>query len=515
MSKKPNKKIAAFQQRVQWIATNLDPNPTYCKFTSDYNDIFTALEEAVRLGTFHRGETRSVPQRRQWQNALKDDNPSSVFLDWLYTLYPDLTPSHFEAGSFDEFLLLGRPIQESRERWLPAIRYFAKERTALARVAINYYRNHDDSHILDIDDLSFPLLTKPGWIRSKPILLQETTERQHLRYPDAGRSFSPQRLTGLRGDYVAYKGGIAYATRKSIKPEPQHNGEIFCAKHVLKDEHGFIGFEYFLSRYFSYINTCEVLGAELADWIIANKEEMLPPELMLRGAPENAYNLEARASYPGVNCLTVFLNFKPTKLHDYGNYFLIHKRDETQLQAQNTVHVVPAGGHQGFARGAQPEDTAIWRTMLREFAEELFNKEQISRQHETWADFLKYKDVKKIKDVFFGSATSAARAYLHGFGLDPITLKPEILITIIIDWRIAEKQWRGVQLKFNWELQTQHKNKTREQWERLSRQNLLRQARGGVQTIDGNDDTFLGTLPAGAACMIQTARHYDHLQLPA
>lgn len=153
--------------------------------------------------------------------------------------------------------------------------------------------------------------------------------------------------------------------------------------------------------------------------------------------------------------------------------------------------------------------------MMREFAEELFDMEDLNKQPETWGDFLQSPKVAKIKEVFFGQANPAAKVHMHGFGLDPITLKPEVLITIVIDWDVARKQWPDVRLKFNWELQKQgDSTDTRHQWERLSKENLLYQARGGVQTLGNADDTFMGTLPAGAACMIQTARHYDFLNLP-
>ncbi|HEX2591070.1 MAG TPA: hypothetical protein VHL34_06225 [Rhizomicrobium sp.] len=515
MAQKPNQLIAGFQPRLEWLANNLDPNPAYRRFISDGNDILTALEQAVERGEFFVGETKSIPGRRQWQNALRDDRPSPIFLKWLYALFPDLLPAHFEAPTLAEFLHIGAEIQANRERWRPAIRYFAEHRTELAITAKEYYREVDESAELNFGGIMFPLLAQRGWIRRVPLRLDEASEAQYLKFPEPGRSFKRLCLDGLKGDYVAYKGALAYATRKVVRPEPQHNGEIFCAKHVLQDDFGFVGFSYYLARYFSYINTCELLGAELADWVVSHRDNDSPPPLSFRGKPSAAFDLENRAAYPGVNCLTIFLNYSERKsLIGRGNYFLLHKRDETQLQAQNTVHIVPSGGHQGWAKGARAEDTAIWRTMMREFAEELFDMEDLAKQPETWGDFQRHKDVARIKETFFGAINPAARAYLHGFGLDPITLKPEVLVSIVVDWEAAKKRWPDVRLKFNWELQSQD-GTTRHQWERLSKDNLIVQARGGIQTIGSRDDTFLGTLPAGAACMMEVARHYEYLGLPA
>ena len=515
MSQEPHKIIKGLSDRLDWVAMNLDPDPTYCRFVADHIDIFTELEKAVGSGAFYQGERRKLPQERQRQKTLKEDKASPALLSWVYTLFPDLTSHQFESETLEEFFEIGKPIQDSRERWRPAIRYFAENRTQLAKIAKKIYTECDDGAELGIDDIDFPLVVKQGWVRTEPLELTEFSEEKNLGFPAPGRDFPARTLEGLRGEYVAYKGALAYATRKVVKPEPQHNGEIFGVQNVLQDDKGFTGFSYFLSRYFTYINTCEVLGAELADWVVRFGETATPPELPFRGAPEAAFDLTNRATYPGVNCLTVFKNYSNrSEGIGRGNWFLLHKRDETQLQAQNTVHVVPAGGHQGYARGAHPEDTAIWRTMMREFAEELFDMEDLNKQPETWGDFLQPSKVAKIKEVFFGRVSPAAKVYMHGFGLDPITLKPEILITIIIDWDIAKRRWNDVRLKFNWELQKQgNSTETRHQWERLSKENLIYQARGGVQSIGDSSNSFMGTLPAGAACMIQTARHYDFLGL--
>ncbi len=514
MAQKPNKVIACFQERISWVVSNLDPDPAYRRFVYDYNDVFTALEEALERGEFYQGAGQAVPKKRQWQNALRDDNPSPLFLDWIYTLYRDMKPDHFETEKLNDFLKLGEDIQDHRNRWRPAIRYFAENRTKLERVARSFYAGFGNTEEHSLEGIQFPLLTMPGWIRSLPLSLAEDSEKPRLTFPSAAVTFQDRRLEGLNGDYVAYKGALAYATRKIVKPEPQHNGEIFCARSVLTDKDGFVGFEYSLSKYFTYINTCEVLGAELADWVLDAGQNERPPKLPFRGAPKDAFDLDNRAAYPGVNCLCILLNYSdnhPLRRHP-GDYFLLHKRDETQLQAQNTVHVVPAGGHQGFSRGAQAVDTAFWRTMVREFAEELFDMEDLYRQPGSWGDFLQYKKVKKIVDVFFGKTNAAAQAYLLGFGLDPVTLKPEVLVTIVVDWKKAKKQWPDVKFKFNWELQTGLKA-DRCHWEPLSRQALVRQAKGGVLFFEGSDKP-LSTLPAGAACMLQTARHYSFLGLP-
>lgn len=501
-----NLRIPGFKKRVEWMVDNLDPDPAFRRFVTDSNDIFTALEDAaLAQQTFAIARSEKVPVRRTWQLALQHDSVPDIIIDWIDTLYPDMSREHLTVEALPAFLARGEKTARARERWRPAVRLYAEERARLSDMARKFYRVLDESARLSVGDVEFPLLTQPGWMRNSPIELTESSEDPILTDPGRARTFVPPKLDGLVGNFTGYKGALAYRNRRVIKAEPQHNGEIFCVSRVLQDSNGFIGFDYDLAKYFDYINTCEILGAELADFLIDNPQPDEDAVLPLRGSAADAFDFSLRASYPGVNCLSVFLNYSDAR-RPKGNYFLLHKRDETQLQAQNTVHVVPAGGHQGFAAGADRRDTAIWRTVVREFAEELFNIEDLYRQPESWEDFLLHPKVAKIRDVFFRSENPAARVWLHGFGLDPVTLKPEVLITIVVDWAKVLTRWEKPIIEFNWELQKKvKKDGTRDQWVPLSQAELLRQARGGVQSLG---DRFLPMLPAGAACLLQTYRHY-------
>ena len=208
MAQKPNPKIEHFRERVEWIVANLDPNPTYRRFVSETNDVYVALRDALEAETFAVGPQERVPGRRTWENALSKDGVPGLYLDWLYTLYPDLVPAQLEADTLEQFLTPGEQIQIHREQWRPAIRFFAERRSQLAAIARGYYSEVDCSQEHKIGDLDFPLLTQDGWIRSEPLPLTENAEAPNLHHPDTGRTFEPRQLTGLLGDYVAYKGNV-------------------------------------------------------------------------------------------------------------------------------------------------------------------------------------------------------------------------------------------------------------------------------------------------------------------
>ncbi len=509
---KEKRDIERFSDRIDWIVKNLDTDPTLLRFCNFPEDIYNALVSNIKRDEFV-GESKystdgfHAPGPATWDRAVKKDDVAQIFIDWLVALFPDLSQEWLVVDTYKEFEELGLDISTSRERWKNAIVFYSKERDSLKAIALNFYARTNETPKLKSTDMIVPLLAKRGWFRNTPLELNHNTEDEYLHEPSKFKRYSPTKLEGLVGEYVSYKGSLTYKKRRKSKIEPQHNGEIFCATEVVFSDGQFVGFKYRLGRYYDYINTCEVLGAELADQIVRRKIDDLDNVVLTRrGSSEDAYKLDFRASYPGVNCLTIFRDYNEEEKLPKGNYFLLHKRDETQLQAQNSVHVLPAGGHQGYSKGAAREDTAIWRTVVREFFEELFDKESLYNQSESLEDVLLNPDIETLTRIFFHGEDPGARIYLHGFGLDPITLKPEVIVTIVVDWKIVQKKFPKLQLKYNWEVA--RKDSSRHQWVKLSKENLIRQAGGYAQSLG---DVDLSTLPAGAACMLFAAEHLDQI----
>ncbi|MEM7430294.1 MAG: hypothetical protein AAF351_00010 [Pseudomonadota bacterium] len=503
MARPRNPRIEKFGARIKWCTENLDTDARLARFIDTPKLVYNTYCDAVENGVFSTGGKRPLSDRT-WRAATNEDVVALEIIDWICTLYPDMKPEHLAVKSFKRFIELGGPIVEARSRWDDAIELFAKDRVEVSRRAKKFYESVDES------DRDFPLiLGDRRWLRTYPLELTESISTAEASFPLPGENFEPLRLDGLSADYVSYKGTKTYRTRKLVKKEPQHNGEIFCVDEALFDSGGFRGFKYFLSHYYDYINTSEILGAELCDFLLRKPNRQFPDRFEFRKTPGDALNFRNRATYPGINCLSIFQNYgeKSTKGRSglkRGDYFLLHKRDETQLQAQNVVHVLPAGGHQAFAAGAQEQDTPIRRTVIREFLEELFDKECLYKQVNTWGDYLSIPEVDALHRIFFSGSNPAARIFLFGFGLDPVTLKPEVLCGIVVDWELATKYNPSLKLKYNWEVQDAASKATRHNWVPVDVNSLRAQAKGGQQSINGK---MLGVLPAGQACMEYAADH--------
>ncbi|MCA0873936.1 hypothetical protein LCL97_24185 [Seohaeicola saemankumensis] len=488
----------------------------YRRFVVHPDDILAALEKAKRNGTYNW--TGGIPDSLTVTRYLSGERrPSQKFVLWLLSLFPDLDADSFQRDEVTAFIAKHDHVVAARREWQPYIRYYAENRDVLKAVALAYHKDCNTSFLTERGQ-EIPLLTKPGWIRDFPLELNENTELPWLSFPSPYQKIVLPPLEGFRSGFTTVKGAYTYENKRGVNPEPQDNGEIFSAIEPILGKGGFVGFKYRLASYFDYIDQCEVLGVELAKAILTNENDspndkdavVRKEQLPRRGEPQKGFDLSWRAAYPGVNALCILRDYEDDE-HEKGDYFLLHRRDETQSQAQNTVHVVPAGGHQSLSAGSsEVEDTSLWRTLFREFAEELFNKEKVSRQAATWIQFNKHPDIIEMRRVFLHPDQVALRCHLLGFGLDPVTLKPEVLAVADVNWSRAKALKPGLELKFNWELRNARRKETRHSLVELSEDNLARHAEGMILKIE---DRYLPSLPAGAACLMLAAEHFEDLGL--
>ena len=497
-----DREIPDFTERLAWIVANLDTDPRYARFCTTIGDVDAALRRAIKAGTL---AVAAGDRASSWPRA-KAGSVAKVYIDWLLRLYPDLTKSQLAARTFKEFVARGTMVQKARRRWRKPIAFVAKNRKAVSHFGKRYYADVDEAHALAPALPDFPLVVKKEWIRASPLRLDARTETPWLNAAAPALRHSAPRLPGLKGDYATYRDSLADTTRRAAMTEPQYDGRTFCASAVKFDTHGqFVGFDYYLSRYFDFVDTCEILGAELAD---ARLKGALPARFPLRGAPADIFDFPRRAAYPGINCLSLFLNHGLPGLPGTADRFLLQLRDETQSQAQNMVHVLPAGGHQPLSRRAARADTAIRQTVMRELLEELFDVERHDRGADIPGNFFEIAEVKSLTSALFSEDDPSARIYLLGFGLDPVTTKPEVLVCIVIDWARVRRRLARPKLRFNWEVRSRA-NKPRHRWVTLSRAELMRQAQGRVQALENG--VLLDTFPAAAACMQLTAVHLDDI----
>jgi hypothetical protein len=474
-----NHGLEKFGERVDWIVANL---PCSADPSEPTRNLLTRAE-LWRLITQRTGldPNRS---KRTWKRATspKDDYPvPDVFVKGILGLYPDLLPDVLTTEKFEDFESHTRAIQAAQARWQAAALYVTNNRASLADLGKAYYRCVDEQQ-------AFPLITKTGWLLDPPRLLPEIVPP--ATYRPLVSDIPAPKLEGLNVDYHLIRSRLAPKGRKPT------NGDCY---RLLEIEPTPNGLDFVLSRtgYFQYINWLEANGALLADFALRQPGMPISKFKNVRVPPEELFSFEKRSMFPGVSCLLLAKNYFVGTSSDrqrlVANKFALHWRGSTTIEAQNTVHVVPAGGHQPLAESyGDDREISIWRTVVREFCEELFNKEEAAKLKRRGEDFLSLPEVRPLVDGFFKSG--ATKVYLLGAGLDPVTTKPEILVAIVADWKKASTKTE-IHLKDNYEGTAK--------WMDLSRGNLLREA-----NLPRPDKVLL---PAGKACLLLAHKHYNIL----
>lgn len=483
--------IERFGDRVDWLIANLDPDARWAEAVATRTALWTAIAGALK------GE--NIGTEKTWKRSLSGAFAvPDLHIRGILAVYRVITREVLTEPAYQTFSDYASPIAEARVRWTKAAEFLAHNRGKLAALGKRYHRSVDD-------EPEFPLVAKRGWLLEKPMLISASSPLP--RRNDYVKDAQPYRLDGLDAEYISIKSRVAAGKRRPTDGETYRVLEICKSEDELKLQFG-------LMRYYDYINSCEALAAELADFALRHPELSdvndplrkppdIPP-LPHRGAPDDIYNFYLRSAGAGVNCLLLLKNYFTgvySKNINLSSKFVLHNRGVKTLEAQNTVHVVPAGGHQPMARGfGDDRELSIWRTAVREFFEELFNREEVAGIYAHGEDFFELPEIRPLVEAFFG-VEGAAKVYLLGVGLDPVTTKPEILVAIVVDWRAASNKY--LQRSHALSLKVEENYEGEVSFIDLTRDNLLREAsrpRRGTTV-----------LPAGAACMLMAARHYDAL----
>ncbi|HZZ45935.1 MAG TPA: helix-turn-helix transcriptional regulator [Pseudonocardia sp.] len=187
--------------------------------------------------------------------------------------------------------------------------------------------------------------------------------------------------------------------------------------------------EYGYTTYFDMLDVCEVLAHELtAVWMRKERSGQKVPlgDLPFRRHLDDLFNLGRRAVLPSINTLTI-------RRAPEGDSIFLHRRGSGQVAiAGGQTHVIPAGVFQpsGIAPWNMAGDFDLWRSMLREYSEEMLgNPEHDGSSGEP----IDYDALEPFRTLNEGRRTGKVRAWVLGVGLDPLVPAGEILTTVVIE----------------------------------------------------------------------------------
>ena len=295
--------------------------------------------------------------------------------------------------------------------------WYREHRPTLARIARAYY-----AKVPEVVDL--PMVTRSEWLPKHPIPLNKFDLQ--LSWVEDERDPPPPLLEAL--DKETYSRFL-----ERIAPDVQQE-DRFCYRLLeVSPADDTIKLVFSPSRYRRFINSCEALGYELAEWFYRNQKDLdikrAPTNdafLTGRGDPRAIFNLRMHSGCPGIS--TLLLIWKASQ----GDFFYLHKRSGPVLDSPGGLHVVPAGQFQPDTDEDinHDRDFSMQRTVMREFGEELLGIEKFKDVMRTSENFY---DHPRLEPFVRGLREGFVRGYFLGLGFDPLPTKPGLLTALVID----------------------------------------------------------------------------------
>ncbi len=348
----------------------------------------------------------------------------------------DLSPSTFGLmDEPDEAAADDGLASDVNERWKATRQVLNRNRHALSKAAADLYWDP-----IRIEGTT--CITVPGWMPEQPVDLNA------IELSWVGESAPPPQITGTAPEATRYRGqgqdGQPYnrysqAIRALAKPSLFENRGSYRLLGLSWDPSGgHMRFGY--TTYFDMIDTCEVMAHEIAAAWASRKdldEKVTLDALPFRQHVGDLFDFQRRTILPSVNTLTI-------RRAPEGDSFFLHRRGSAHVAvAGGTSHVIPAGVFQpsGIAPWNMAGDFDIWRSILREYSEEMLGNPEHDGSSGAPIDYYAEEPFRTLNE---GRRAGKVRPWCLGVGIDPLVPAGEILTVTVIESDVFDVAFKGM-----------------------------------------------------------------------
>ena len=321
------------------------------------------------------------------------------------------------------------PLTDSERRWLEVRDYLDARRFELGRDAAAAYP--------DVERLGpTPLLAPARWVPTTPLPLDTVI----LDLNDGSRSVGaaglaaraatvvlPERLDG--GRYESYSDALAQLTGRKFENRQTYRlryADLWSTAPTLR---------FGLGTYFDHLD----IGEACAHEFTAGQLGLLDPaEHRIRATVGDPCDPDRRPMNLAISTLTLRFDRKARE-----TTFLMHRRDPEKVgHAAGLYQVLPTGVFQAAddAHWNRLNDFSLWRSMVREYAEELLGASEDYGAERAPIDYEAWPFAARMKH---GLVCGGIRPYALGMGVDPLTLATDLLTVVVIDAELYDELLHG------------------------------------------------------------------------
>ena len=328
----------------------------------------------------------------------------------------------------------GRLVAHSPEHWREV------------RLALNH-RRHELSHVAAQLYPAAPrvgataLLSRQEWLPGRPLELKEVALTWNEQAPaptvngtePASAHLRPVGSDGER--YPTYADALAALAPPALL-DNRRSYRLLAADLTPSTGNGHLDLTH--GRYFDGVNIGEPLAHELADAGHSDPESATGHRLPFRESVGDPYDLCRRSAMPAISTLTL----RRTASGDAS--FFLHWRDPAKVtHAGGLYQVVPVGIFQPADDNPASElnDLSLWRSMAREFSEELLGA---SEDHRDLGSPLEYDRWPLYRELSAAREAGKVGVFCVGMGADPLTLAVDILTVAVFDSDLFDAAFEGL-----------------------------------------------------------------------
>jgi hypothetical protein len=317
-------------------------------------------------------------------------------------------------------------LTSGQRDWIRVRSYLQQHRHELALAAA-------DEQPAESKIAGTPLLAVPGWQPARPVPIRDISldfspadgvpaggvpaggVPAAAPYGDGAALILPGRADGTR--YLRYSDAI----RELAAPAMFENRSTYrLTEAELAGPAPRLGFT--RGRYFDGIDTGEAAAHEYA----ARRLDGRPAAL--RGRIGDPCDLRRRPVNLAISTLTLRLDRATGQAS-----FLLHWRDPAKVgHAGGLYQVIPVGVFQPSGEAAWNEraDFSLWRSMIREFAEELRGRSEDYDSEARPVDYDSWPFARRMTEAL---DCGQIRVWCLGLGVDPLTYATDLLTVAVID----------------------------------------------------------------------------------
>jgi hypothetical protein len=326
----------------------------------------------------------------------------------------------------------GRLASDSPERWRAARAGMNQRRHPLTQAAARLYP--DAARVG-----TTALLCRPEWIPAQPLGLDEVKLTWAGHPPAAavtGAEPASAHLRPLRADGSRYPG---YADAIAALDPPAVFGNRPSYRLLAAGLTGEAGhMDLSLGRYFDGVNVTEALAHELAGAWPDPPRPAAAGSLPFRELIGDPCDLSRRSAMCAITTLTL----RRTAAGDAS--FLLHWRDPAKVtHAGGLYQVMPVGIFQPADDNPSSvrSDLSLWRSMAREFSEELLGTPEDYGELGTPLDYGRWPFYRELAAAREGGKLGVACV---GLGVDPLTFAADILTVAVFDSDVFDRLFAGL-----------------------------------------------------------------------